>query len=64
MPDYFGMNLDALWDCLNAWIDDDITLTWKNYETSKQNIGEYANKALRLFMDAEAQSKGFKILPQ
>ncbi len=34
-PDYYGKNLDALWDCLTGWIDLPLTLIWRNFEFSK-----------------------------
>ncbi|MGW7734108.1 barstar family protein, partial [Bacillus velezensis] len=27
-PDYYGENLNALWDCLTGWIEYPLTLVW------------------------------------
>jgi ribonuclease inhibitor len=60
LPDYYGKNLDALWDCLTGWIDLPITIEWIGYESSKQKIGEYAEKLLHTFQEAEQEIDGFR----
>lgn len=55
LPDYYGRNLDALWDCLTAWVDRPHRLVWKNFENSRLYMGEYADKALELFVEAEKE---------
>ena len=61
LPEYYGENLDALWDCLTGWIDTPLKLVWIDFENSKANLGEFADKALNLFKDAEKEVEGFKI---
>lgn len=61
LPLYYGKNLDALWDCLTSWIDLPLTLTWKDYEISRNNLGDFADRALQLFKDAEIEAQGFEI---
>ena len=39
-PDYYGNNLDALWDCLSGHIDTDIRLVWKDHLSSKSALGD------------------------
>lgn len=60
LPDYYGRNLDALWDCLNE-IEMPLTLVWKNFEISRTNIESYVDKILLLFKEAENEIYGFKI---
>lgn len=51
-PEYYGKNLDALWDCLTGEIELPLIVEWKNYEDSKQFLGEYAEKTLEMFLNA------------
>lgn len=60
-PDYYGNNLDALWDCLTGWIEPPITIIWKDFEISKKNLGDFADKAKLIFEDAEKEIDGLKI---
>jgi ribonuclease inhibitor len=60
-PDYYGNNLDALWDCLTSWIEPPITLVWKDFEVSNLNLGDFAYKARSIFDDAEKEIDGFKV---
>lgn len=61
LPEYYGKNLDALWDCLTGWIDLPLTIEWRDFEESKRLMGDYANKLLKLFLEAEQELEGFKI---
>jgi ribonuclease inhibitor len=60
-PDYYGNNLDALWDCLTGWIDLPITIEWEHYNESKKYLGQYAEEVLKTFKDAEDVLDDFKI---
>jgi ribonuclease inhibitor len=62
LPDYYGNNLDALWDCLTGWIEMPLTLIWEDFENSKAILGVFADKALALFQEAEKEVQGFKII--
>lgn len=61
LPDYYGNNLDALWDFLTAWIETPLTLIWRDFEASKMNLGDFADKAVSVFKDAEKDVEGFKV---
>lgn len=64
LPDYYGCNLDALWDCLTGWIDFPLTLVWKDFNISQVTLGDFAIKVSSLFEDAEKEINGFKFLKE
>ena len=59
-PDYYGQNLDALWDCLN-YIDLPLTVRWHHFAASQQQLGDYANRTLQTFQEAQTELPGFVI---
>ena len=52
-PDYYGENLDALWDCLTDFIDNDDVIILKNYQDVERVHKEYSEKILGVFKDAK-----------
>lgn len=58
LPDYYGKNLDALWDCLTGEVTLPVELTWVNFQTSKDALGDYAESLRQLFQEAEEELKG------
>lgn len=60
LPEYYGKNLDALWDCLTGYIQLPLTIEWFNYDITKKNLGSYAEKLLSLMREAEKELDGFK----
>ncbi len=62
-PDYYGRNLDALWDCLTGWVDLPLTLVLKNLEFSNTLLGSYADDVLEVLQEAQEELKDeFKII--
>ena len=49
LPEYYGKNFDALWDCLTGWIDVPIRIKWDNYNESYKQLGKYADKMRNKF---------------
>lgn len=53
-PDYYGRNLDALWDCLtDLSIDEPIHIVIKGiaHWLNQEGYGEYMNKVLKIMDD-------------
>lgn len=61
LPDYYGANLDALWDCLTGWIDLPFLVEWKDFPASQRHLGEYADRLLGMLKKAEAEIEGFHL---
>ncbi len=59
LPEYYGENLDSLWDCVTGEIDLPLSVLWSNYRKSEENLGEQAGKYLTLFEDADNEIDGF-----
>jgi ribonuclease inhibitor len=60
-PNYYGNNLDALWDCLIGWVEPPLTIIWKDFELSKERLGTFAIKVKLIFEDAAKEIDDFKI---
>ncbi|KXZ20927.1 barnase inhibitor [Bacillus nakamurai] len=54
-PDYYGENLNALWDCLTGWMELPLTLVWRHFETSQMYLGSDADDVLRILKKAEEE---------
>lgn len=59
-PDYYGKNLDALLDILRDYEQLPVTIVWKDIESSKLYLGDYADKAMMVFKDAAAEIEGLE----
>lgn len=58
LPDHYGKNLDALWDCLTGELSLPVELTWVDFQASKGDLGDYAESLQQLFQEAEEELKG------
>ncbi|MEW4369089.1 barstar family protein [Paenibacillus kandeliae] len=62
LPEFYGANLDALWDCLTGMIELPLELYWVNYAVSEQRMGEQAHRVRALLEEAQAEGIGFKVV--
>lgn len=60
-PDYFGRNLDALWDVLSTDVKGPVELIWEDSEASKKSMGKDFEKVSALLKDAEKEREDFKV---
>ncbi|WP_343287513.1 barstar family protein [Bacillus sp. CGMCC 1.16541] len=63
-PDYYGENLDALFDCLTGHVALPLTITWIHFEESVQAIGQQATFAADTIRDAAAEVEGLEFSVQ
>ncbi len=61
-PDFYGANLDALWDCLTGMIELPLELHWRHYDVSQQRLGERAERVKEVMKEAEEQGIGFRLI--
>jgi ribonuclease inhibitor len=52
LPEYYGNNLDALYDCL-AGCREHLYIMFYHYDALQQELGEYAQAMLQVFKDAK-----------
>ncbi|NVO86657.1 barstar family protein [Hymenobacter terrestris] len=57
-PDYYGKNLDALWDCIRC-VAVPLTVEWRDFAQSRLHLGLYADQVLETLRDAEQEVPGF-----
>jgi len=58
-PSYYGMNLDALWDCITGHIALPIKIVWKDIEESKKKLGsQLVDDIIVLLEDAKKELGG------
>ncbi|MFI3326619.1 MAG: barstar family protein [Clostridia bacterium] len=62
-PDYYGENLDALWDLLDYYTDENITILiikLGDYSLIGKNEAEYVKKLIKLFTQIEEKNTNIK----
>lgn len=55
-PEYYGGNLDALWDILST-ISNPVKIKLINNDKLKENLGDYAHSLLKVFLDAVVENE-------
>ena len=58
LPDYYGKNLDALYDVLNELCGEVVI---KNFHDMEENLGSYAGAVMKTFVDAAAVNPEMKV---
>lgn len=57
LPDYYGHNMDALWDCLPYSFEFPTTITLKNISALPKEMKPEVEIMLKLFHDLEQEDK-------
>lgn len=53
LPDYYGRNMDALWDCLRCSFEEDTTIILKNLHSMPKDMHPIIPTIQELFQDLE-----------
>lgn len=59
VEEYYGCNLDALWDLLSVGIERPITLIWKNSTISKIKLGDNFDKIIEVLEKVKKQDEAY-----
>jgi ribonuclease inhibitor len=64
LPEFYGANANALWDCLTGWIETPAVIEWRNFQAVKCSLGDVANYYRDIFKQAAEEVDGleFRIL--
>ena len=57
LPDYYGHNMDALWDCLDCSFEFPTTIVLKNIEKIPSEMNEATEIMLELFKDLQRDNE-------
>jgi ribonuclease inhibitor len=59
-PNYYGGNLDALWDFLTT-ISEPLNVILINKSALDNNLGDYCQRLLEVFLEAAEENKNFSL---
>ena len=60
LPDYYGKNLDALYDCLGDIVEETVIVV-PDVIQKKEYLGDYGRTMLRVFKNAAAENPALQI---
>ena len=61
LTEYYGRNLDALWDMLSIY-SEPIEIHLLNYYSLIDELGAYGDELIEVFRDAERENKNIKFI--
>ena len=60
-PDFYGMNADALWDCLTGMIETPISVTLKGLDYLPKDLENEKGVIKKVFLDAQEEDWGIYV---
>jgi ribonuclease inhibitor len=57
--EFYGYNLDALWDLLSAGVERPVVLRWKNSELSRRSMGNSFHDIIKVLERVKSQDISF-----
>lgn len=61
LPEWYGANLDALYDCLTE-LNEEVNIHILHIGSLKEKLGDYAGKLLLVLKDAEQVNLNIRVL--
>ncbi|MCZ8520926.1 MULTISPECIES: barstar family protein [Paenibacillus] len=61
-PDYYGHNLDALYDCLMDYAAAPLVIRWIHFEDSRRQLGERVHALVQVLRDAASEMPGLELI--
>lgn len=61
LPDYYGSNLDALWDCLSTDFSNKMVII-RNPQLLEEKLGQYGRSLLQVFKDLKSENPHFHVV--
>ena len=62
LPEHFGGNLDALWDCLTTDVEGPVEIILEDQSSARASLGHEFDRLDQLFRDLARQRKDISII--
>ncbi len=60
-PDWFGRNLDALYDLLTGWVEGPVRIVWRRDARTRRELGEWGEALRRLLEEVAAERQDVEV---